>query len=211
MRGSPRGSGQRSNLYSGQRFTNWSPHDPYWGEVETLPSKMRPRAEVARSEEAPLGVFDRPLTEGFLRPWSVDDVITVLRAVPEQYLSDLTAVFLLGGTTRQRRLKKITYGMYSANQIFLFALSEPRLTLIWSAMPKPSLAQRYEQFGVTITSLGNGKAKVQFDEASLRRFYLYDVLLHELGHHVDRDHRAGDAERYAKWFAEFQRARLQER
>jgi hypothetical protein len=100
--------------------------------------------------------------------------------------------------------------MYSANQIFLFALSEPRLTLIWSAMPKPSVAQRYEQSGVTITSLGNGDAKVQFDEESLRRFYLYDVLLHELGHHVDCEHRAGDAERYAKWFAEFQRARLQE-
>jgi hypothetical protein len=143
MRGSPKGRGQRSNLYSQQRFTNWSPHDPYWGEVETLPSKMRPRAEVARFDEAPLGVFDRPFTESFLRPWSVDDVITVLRAVPEQYLSDLTGVVLLGGTTHQRRLKKITYGMCSANQIFLFALSEPRLTLIWSAMPKPSVAQRY--------------------------------------------------------------------
>jgi hypothetical protein len=171
---------------------------------------MRPRAEVARSKQAPLGVFDRPLTEGFLRPCSVDDVVTVLRAVPEQYLSDLTGVFLLGGTTRQRRLKKITYGMYSGNQIYLFALSEPRLTQIWSATPKPSVAKRYEQFGVAITSLGDGTAKVQFDEVSLRRFYLYDVLLHELGHHVDRDHRAGDAERYAKWFAEYQHSRLQE-
>jgi hypothetical protein len=96
MRGSPKGSGQRSNLHSEQRFTNWSPHDPYRGEVETLPSKMRPRAEVARSEEAPLAVFDRPLTEGFLRPWSVDDVVAVLRAVPDQYLGGLTGVFLLG-------------------------------------------------------------------------------------------------------------------
>lgn len=199
-----RGKAERSNIYSGQRFTNWSPHDPWWGEVETLPSKMRPRAEVARTGETPLGIFDRPLAPGFLRPWSVDDIVTVLSAVPHRYLGELTGVFLLGGTTRQRRLKSVTYGMYSSNRVYLFALPTPKLTQVWPVTPKPSVMQRYKKFGATFTSLGNGETKLTFDELSLRRFYLYDVLLHEIGHHVDTGHRSGDAERFARWFAEYQ-------
>ena len=42
-------------------------------------------------------------------------------------------------------------------------------------------------------------------QMALRRFYLLDVLLHELGHHVGRlDDRHKDrktAERFADWFA----------
>ena len=44
-----------------------------------------------------------------------------------------------------------------------------------------------------------------FSLRSLRRFYLYDVLLHELGHHVDKraDEKNNAArERYAEWFVE---------
>ncbi len=45
---------------------------------------------------------------------------------------------------------------------------------------------------------------IQFDLESLRRFYLYDVLIHEIGHHVERDTGRGPgpaSERFAKWFA----------
>jgi len=45
---------------------------------------------------------------------------------------------------------------------------------------------------------------VEFTEESLRAFYLLDVLLHELGHHVDERVWSRDvqsAERFAEWFA----------
>src|SRR5579872_6236067 len=35
-------------------------------------------------------------------------------------------------------------------------------------------------------------------ESSMRRFYLYDVLLHQLGHHVDGGRSRGEVERYAQ-------------
>jgi hypothetical protein len=44
-----------------------------------------------------------------------------------------------------------------------------------------------------------------FSESSIRQFYLFDVLLHEIGHHVDRRSRRRDtasSERYAEWFAQ---------
>jgi hypothetical protein len=107
MAGNPRGSGQRSSLYSDQRFTNWTPHDRYWAEVEALPHKMRPRVEVARGSEQSLGAFDRPLADGFVRPWSVEDVADVLHSIPDGYLSGLTGIYLLGGTMSQRSLKRL--------------------------------------------------------------------------------------------------------
>jgi len=208
MAGNARGSGQRSGLYSDQRFTNWSTHDPYWSEVETLPKKTRPRIEIVRESEDPLGVYDRTLSEGFVRPWSVEDVARVLQSIPNQFLIGLTGVFLLGGTSRQRSLKSLTYGIYSTNRIYLFALPERMLEQHLSKMPKPNVAHAYTRFGATITPDGKGKGKLRFDVPSLRNFFLYDVLLHEVGHHVDRDHQSDNAERYATWFADFQQARL---
>jgi hypothetical protein len=208
MTGAARGSGPRSNSYSEQKFANWRPNSPYWAEVETLNPEMRPRLEVERASEAPLGVFDRSLSPGFVRPWSIDDVAEVLTTIPGVYLADLAGVFLLGGTSRQRNLKKITYGMYSSGRIFLFALPEVMLVQHWRSMPKPSVVKEYTKFGATVTSAVKGRATLRFDESSLRLFYLYDVLLHEVGHHVDRTRQSDDAERYAHWFAEFQHARL---
>ena len=43
-----------------------------------------------------------------------------------------------------------------------------------------------------------------FTDDSIRRFYLWDVLVHEIGHHVDRFHpdRSNKrSERFAEWFA----------
>jgi len=217
MPGHPKGGGERSNAYSSQRFTNWRPHDPYWAEVEALPRKMRPRAQVDRDPAAPLGIFERPLAEGFVRPWTVRDVADVLGAIPQGFLVDLSGVFLLGGTAKQRGLTKLTYGMYSAwygstsgHRVFLCAVPENRLALKWSKMRKPSVVREYTKFGATINPDGTGGAVVKFDLSSLRQYYLYDVLLHEIGHHVDREDRADNAERYANWFAEYQHARLLE-
>jgi hypothetical protein len=218
MAGHPKGSGERSNAYSSQRFTNWRPHDPYWAEVEALPRKMRPRAEVDRDSAGPLGIFERPVAPGFVRPWTARDVADVLGAIPQEFLVDLSGVFLLGGTVGQRNLGKLTYGMYSASfygkssgrRVFLCAVPENRLVQKWSKMQKPSVAKEYTKFGATISPDGKGGAVVQFDLSSLRQYYLYDVLLHEIGHHVDREDRADSAERFAQWFAEYQHARLLE-
>ena len=210
MAGNARGSGQRSGLYSEQRFTNWSTHDPHWSEIETLPRKMRPRVEVDRDSAVALGIYDRPIAEGFVRPCTPQDVADVLNAIPNEFLSDLTGVFLLGGTSRQRSLTKVTYGMCSKGRIFLFAYSRKMLAQKWSKMPKPSVAKEYTKFGATLTPDGKGGAVLNFDQSSLRQFYLFDVLLHEVGHHVDSENNADDAERYAHWFAEFQHARLLE-
>jgi hypothetical protein len=172
--------------------------------------RLQPRAQVKRIDEFALPIFDRKLNSGFLRPCSVEDVVATLDKVPNEFLVGLEGVWLMGGTEAQRNTKKFIYGMYSLSRIFLFPFAESRLELHWKSAPKPNVARDYTRFGATISATKGSGAVLRFDLESLRLFFLYDVLLHEIGHHVDRDHRAENAERYATWFADYQRARLSE-
>jgi len=200
----------RSNLYSEQRFTNWSPHDPWWSEAKSIPTKMRPRAEVEFPSGASVPVFHRKLRDGFLRPWSFEDVLEVLRAVPHEHLYELQSVYLMGGTASQEKSRKVIFGEYSWLHIYLFPLPASKLTQRWKSMPKPNVVHEYTRFGALVTPLPNGAANLQFDESSLRLFTLYNTILHEIGHHVDRLGRSDNAERYADWYAQYQREHLQD-
>jgi hypothetical protein len=202
------GSGPRSGAYSDQRFTNWSTHDPHWLEAQGLPPRIRAKAQIPQDGENSLGVFERPLASGFVRPWTVTDVVEVLTGVPRAFVSGLSGVYLMGGTARQRRLRTLTFGMYWNTHIYLFPLPDHWLTEGLPASSKPSEIKKYTNFGAVVKSSDRGGSTVIFDEPNLRRFYLYDVLLHELGHHVDRLGTAKSPERYALWFAEYQYARL---
>ena len=204
------GGGQRSGLYSEQRFTNWTKHDPFWSEVDALPESMTPRALINRSGSESLPVYDRPLADGFVRPWNVQDVVDVLTTIPQEFLDGLNGVYLLGGTARQRKSKRFLYGTYQGTRIFLFPLQARMMSQIWKQRPKPNIEKNYTKFGATINSHCKGEAVLNFDPKSLRAFMLYDVLLHEVGHHVDRDDVSLNTERYANWFSEYQHARLRE-
>ncbi|HET7489222.1 MAG TPA: hypothetical protein VFJ85_14925 [Acidimicrobiales bacterium] len=208
MAGRAKGSGPRSGLYSEQRFTNWSRHDPYWSEVEALPARTRPRAAVAEDEDRALCVYERPLATGFTRPWRVDDVVDVLRRVPQPFVAGLAGVYLMGGTAAQGRRRALTFGMYADDRIFLFPVAHQRIAEGWRTPTNPAKLSKYTKFGAAVRPASRGATTVVFDEASLRRFYLYDVLLHEIGHHADRSGASRNAERYAQWFAEFQYAHL---
>ncbi len=168
---------------------------------------MRPKAQVDRGDHC-LRIFERPLAKDFVRPWTVADVAEVLWSVPLGFLSQLEGVYLMAGTAKQGRGRVLTHGIYSRNQIYLFPVPARKLTEGWLCPSKPTDIRNLRGFGADIRSSAHGGVIVAFDKQSLRRFYLYDVLLHEIGHHVDRDRTSGGAERYARWFAEFQYAHL---
>ncbi len=207
MRRRANGAGPRSGLYSEQRFTNWTPHDPHWSEVEALPARMRPKAQVGRGDHC-LGIFERPLAEDFVRSWTAAGVAEVLCTVPLGFVSQLEGVYLMAGTAKQGRARVVTHGVYSRNRIYLFPVPARRMAEGWPCARKPNDIRNLRAFGAEVRPSGNRRVIVAFDEESLRRFYLYNVLLHEIGHHVDRERASGAAERYARWFAEFQYAHL---
>jgi hypothetical protein len=76
------------------------------------------------------------------------------------------------------------------------------MTEVWPHLPKPSVRREYERAGAFWRQVTGGW-QLEFAPESLRRFYLNDVLLHEVGHHVNRGSRKNkrDAEAFANWMA----------
>jgi hypothetical protein len=69
--------------------------------------------------------------------------------------------------------------------------------------PKPHYLLEYRRAGAEIREDDGDGVEIRFNAASLRKFYLRDVLAHEIGHHVDGRVRRTNrqAEAFADWFA----------
>ncbi|MCC9656701.1 hypothetical protein [Rhodopirellula halodulae] len=147
-----------------------------------------------------------PLHHRFVRPFDEEDVKRILAIVPQEMLVGLQRIALLGGSNRQEKSawnKNWWYGCYGSGSISLFAFPERRR--LWESpnLHKPSEMHAYERAGVEMTHVG-GKWIYRFSDNSIRRFYLWDVLVHEIGHHVDRfhpDRSTKRSEQFAEWFA----------
>ena len=208
--GPKRGSGQRSGLYSEAKFTNWSPFDPFFAEARKAREDRKPFASVPLPTGAVVPIFEWPLQPGFSRPFSAEDVRRVLSDIPSEHLEDLVAVHLLGGTAKERKSHQVRYGLYFNCRVYLHPLPERFLNQRWDPPPKPSVIREYARFGARFVC-DAGEWRLCFEPESLRLFCLLDVLLHEVGHHVDRDVRPNPgpaSERYAKWFANYLSNRL---
>lgn len=208
--GSKKASGPRSSIYSRSRFTNWMPFDPYHAEVRSaLTLRIRPTLRFGPDR---IPIYDLPLAAGFIRPYLSTDVRTALEAVPVPFLNGLRGVYLLGGRKRQLQTASSSlfrYGCYVRGSIFLHAFPTSLLRMALGGAITPSQRREFEAVGAVVESAGRSTS-VTFGDDSLRRFFLEDVLLHEVGHHVDVDCMTRpnkDAERYAKWFVQ-ERSRL---
>ena len=192
-------------MYSKSKYSNWTPYHPQQSEMNSL-HRARPASFFELDNGEQIDLFSMPLHDSFLRPYDLDDVTTMLRRLPADMLFGLERIVLFGGTTRQAKSAwhdDWIYGLYSCRSIYLFAF--PKRRMIWASkdLHRPSEKIAYERAGVRIVH-ESGKWVYYFDEKSLRKFYLWDVLVHEVGHHVDRfhpDRSRKRSERYAEFFA----------
>jgi hypothetical protein len=200
-----RGSSERSNRYSESKYTNWSRYNPFDLEISTLPEELKPEINI-EAGAAIVPVYTRNLHTDFIHPVEVEDVRKLLSGVPSDFLNSLRGIYLLGGTSKQLRAskKRFRYGCYGSGRIYLYAFPRWMLTELWGRLPKPTIVEEYKRMGAQWKQSDSGWW-LEFDRSSLKRFYLFDVLLHELGHHVDKRVWSRDtesAERYAEWFAQ---------
>jgi hypothetical protein len=141
-----------------------------------------------------------------MRLIGVSDVVSVLEAIPREFLPGLRSIYLMGGTWKQDKIALgdlYYYGECGWNTVYLYAFPRRRLHYRLRQLAKPDIRQEFERAGAVFRQDGDGWI-CEFDETSLRTFYLYDVLIHEIGHHVDRDNWGGkthsEAEGFAEWF-----------
>ena len=184
-------TGPRSKI----KFTNRSGFDPYQEErsVRCHASRFWEKnvCRPTRTYQFPDGdrcaLYEFPVHRAFVRPYTLDDVIEALNALPRECVTGLKTIYLLGGSDKQSRCFHTgTYGTYRGGEICLHAYPRRKLVRRRFGPPAPHLVDEYARCGVECTQVGKYWVR-RFRPASLRLFYLADVLVHEVGHHVDRN------------------------
>jgi hypothetical protein len=196
-----RPQGVRSDRFSGSKFTNLTPYNPFYSALEKVYSMHE--KDMERCATGPfIRAFNQPAE--FIMPLTINSVRQALARVRPEFLSDLKGVFLMAGTRKMAKTFKASfaYGVYGLNCIFIFPYPRSQMNIHFSRQPKPSYLQEFKRVGAEVIQEDSG-VTINFTVQSLEEFYLRDVLMHELGHHVDRhsgkDHRRSEA--FAEWFA----------
>lgn len=204
-RGPKHGSGKRSGAYAESKYTNWMPYKPVYAEIKLIPPRHVPSADFELPDGARIPIVQRPLYREFVRPCSIEDLVDFLAKVPFQFLIGLKGIYLLGGTAKQLRGAPLPDGVYNPDdqRIYLMAWRRADLNRFWTTLPKPHCLNEYKSSGAKIERVKGGW-ELRFDQESLRRYVLNIVLLHEIGHHIERhekrDHQS--SENFAEWMVQ---------
>jgi hypothetical protein len=109
-------------------------------------------------------------------------------------------VIQLSGMTRKKRTFPC-YGMQWGASLYLYPIEES-LVEQFSHPPKPAVYNEARMYGGRWQQLSGGAWKLIWTERAIRDFYLNNILIHELGHLLDRRNSSYvDRERFAEWFA----------
>ncbi|MFO0953333.1 MAG: hypothetical protein U0835_19695 [Isosphaeraceae bacterium] len=195
----------RSNRYSESKSTNLGSYEPFGSEAWNFHPKHKPTVEIEAGDENTLLIYEKRLHPDFTRPYTAADVGAILNRMPRRALVGLRRVNLLGGTSKQEQVRfgpRFVFGSYSHDTIYLYAFPLRLMSRWVRRLPQPHILQEYTRVGARFQTCGSGW-RITFDRDSLRRFYLCDVLVHEVGHHLDRLSLPKDVkteERFAKFF-----------
>lgn len=140
----------------------------------------------------------QPAGQGWIHPVTEAEIRERLLDLPRELVQRLEVVQL--STLTRRRRSFPCYGMQWGVAVYLYPVEQ---SLIEQYIRPPSPQQLIEarMFGGQWVARGKG-AELHWTESSIKDFYLNNVLIHEIGHLVDRRNtNARDRERFANWFA----------
>ena len=143
-------------------------------------------------------VINQEPGEGYIHAVTEDEIRDRLADLPEWMILPLEVVQLSRMTRKKQTFP--CYGMQWGTSLYLYPI-EDSLIEIFSRPPKPTVYNEARQFGGRWDQV-DGEWQLKWTEATLRNFYLNNILIHELGHLLDdRNASYQDRERYAEWFA----------
>ena len=128
-----------------------------------------------------------------------EEIRARLARLPASFIEPLQTVQLSQMT--RKKLSFPCYGMQWGTTIYLYPVEEG-LVERFDAPPTPGQRIEAKMYGGSWEESAAGGWSLVWTEATLKDFYLNNILIHELGHLLDeRNTRSIDRERYAEWFA----------
>ncbi len=136
---------------------------------------------------------------GYQHVVTEQDVRQRLSGLPAGFTTPLQVVQLSRMTRKKRSFP--CYGMQWGTAIYLYPI-ETELVEYFGRPPRPAEYNETRLFGGKWEQQGGRVWKLTWTPATIRDFYLNNVLIHELGHLLDkRNNSYQDRERFAEWFA----------
>lgn len=150
-------------------------------------------------ERAGYKIIVQPPGEGFRHILTPEDVRSRLAEFPARMIEDLEVVQFSRMTRKKQSFP--CYGMQWGASLYLYPI-EVGLIEYYNCPPTPAQVNEARMYGGVWSETSPGVWGLQWTEASVRDFYLNNILIHELGHLVDNRNTGYVArERYAEWFA----------
>lgn len=135
---------------------------------------------------------------GFVHAVTPAQVLNRIEQLPDRYRACVQVV-QFSRMTKKRRLFPC-YGMQWGSAVYLYPI-EASLVEVYVRPPRPQQLVEARMFGGRWKQDGD-RWLLEWTEASIRDYYLNNVLIHEIGHiHDDRNSGFAARERYADWFA----------
>lgn len=137
--------------------------------------------------------------EGFRHILTPDEIRARLAQLPERFTRKLEVIQLSRMTRKKQSFP--CYGMQWGNALYLYPL-EASLTECFHSPPGPDLVNETKMYGARWVHEAPTTWTLYWTEATIKDYYLNNILIHELGHLLDdRNTSYIDRERYAEWFA----------
>ncbi len=136
---------------------------------------------------------------GYRHVVTPQDIRHRLARLPAEALKPLEVIQLSRMTRKKQSFP--CYGMQWGSTLYLYPIEES-LVEYYSRPPHPAQMNEARMYGGQWVQRGNDEWKLVWSEATIKDFYLNNILIHELGHLLDnRNTSYTDRERYAEWFA----------
>lgn len=136
--------------------------------------------------------------EGYRHAVTEEEVRARLAELPSSMLQTLEVVQLSRIT--RKKLTFPCYGMQWGQALYLYPIEES-LVEYFPGPPRPAQRKEAEMYGGRWVQDGQAWRLI-WTEATIKDFYLNNILIHELGHLIDqRNSSYIDRERFAEWFA----------
>jgi hypothetical protein len=193
--------GIKAGAYSESKYSNWTRFSPVDSEIDRVYNKYYEQLKDCITGPC---FFEEKLHNNFIAPVTLKDLENEYSKIPKAMRAGLNGVFLLGGTSKIKNTSRTSfrYGTYWNNCIFLHPYPKSLMVKNYTKSPRPHILNDYKRVGAEVDVLNDG-VSIKFTISALREFYLRDVFIHEMGHHVDRFFKKNHvkSEGFAEWFA----------
>lgn len=196
--------GVRGNKYSGSKLTNWTDFHPAYSAIDKVWDQ---HYKYFKDNVDEIYFCEQPTHKKFIMPLTIEGITKQFAKMPKEFLKGLKAVFLLSGSNKQEKVyfsRLFCYGTYWNSCIFIHPYPKSNMHLHWNKPPKPSVLNDYRRVGALVEKADKEGIDLKWTEESLKAFYYRDVLVHEVGHHIDANINSKNSrkiESFADWFA----------